>query len=325
MSLLSFLVIAGLSHARAQDDAERARVAFDRGVRTFQENNFSDALEAFQEAYRLRPHPAVQVNIANCFLNLDRPVEASTHFQQYLQEAGDSVPRARRTEVEQELERARAEIATLAITGPPGVGVSLDDTSRGVTPLEAPIEINPGTHRVVLTAPDGRQRTERIIAVDGQRIALDVGALPTAGSESAIALPVAAPPHPNEPSDRSDGPGVPVGTWIAGGTALVALGVAIVFGANALSQASEFDSIVEDIQSRRRNDPQIPRLQAEGQAVADAQERNALIADISLGVAAVSATIAIVLWLTADEGGDSPPVSAAIEPHGAAVFWQVYF
>src|SRR5688500_17352087 len=79
---------------RAQDEAERvrARAEFSRGVERFEASDYSGALSAFEEAYRLAPHPTVRLNIATCLEELGRPGEAMVHYERFLAEAGHVPP-----------------------------------------------------------------------------------------------------------------------------------------------------------------------------------------------------------------------------------------
>ena len=72
----------------AAQDAERTKIRakqmFEQGVSEYEAGEYTDALASFLEAYRLKPHPMVRVNIANCYDKLDKPVEAIFHFELFL-------------------------------------------------------------------------------------------------------------------------------------------------------------------------------------------------------------------------------------------------
>src|SRR5688572_7168726 len=112
---LVLLLAVAAPAAEAQDTAAQARARFDAGVQLFQRADYTRALDAFRDAYRIRPHPAVLVNIANCYLNMQRPVEAALNFERYLRESAQNLDPARRTEVETALGRARTMIATIEV------------------------------------------------------------------------------------------------------------------------------------------------------------------------------------------------------------------
>src|SRR5690349_18880551 len=133
--VLALVTILSTASAEAQDQAAQARARFEAGVQLFQRNDFARALDAFRDAYRIRPHPTVLVNIANCYLNLQKPVEAAENFERYLRESGQNIEPARRTEVETALGRARTMIATIEVDAPPGTAVFVDGDQVGRTPL----------------------------------------------------------------------------------------------------------------------------------------------------------------------------------------------
>src|SRR5687767_2837186 len=98
----------------AQDDAVRARAAFQRGVAAYSEGKAAEALDAFNEAYRTKPNPVVLYNIARAEADLERPAAAVSHFEQYLREA-KNIPPQRRAEVKKEIGRLRGKTATIAV------------------------------------------------------------------------------------------------------------------------------------------------------------------------------------------------------------------
>src|SRR3954470_20213855 len=67
-SLLAWLWFAGAGTGIAQPEdpnVVRARELFKLGVDAYDRGSYTEALQSFQQAYQLRPHPAVRVNIAN--------------------------------------------------------------------------------------------------------------------------------------------------------------------------------------------------------------------------------------------------------------------
>jgi hypothetical protein len=328
--LLLLLSATAPCPAAAQGDPTEARRHFDAGVQHFQDGRFREALDEFRDAYRIRPHPSVLVNVANCYMELRRPVDAAMMFERYLREAGD-IDTERRAELERALGQARAAIATIDVQGPPGTVVFVDGDSIGRVPLRRPVEVNPGPHVIDLRHPNGSVRQERVELATGQAVTVDVTSAETPPPGPAPTTPTPRDPQPPdgsgndppaafgpgdappEPEDDGGGLSVPIGTWVAGGVAVVALGLGIAFGATALSQQSEFDDIVRDIRSRPPGDPMIPELQAEGQAVADAQSSNALAADLMFVTAAVGAGVAVFFLITAPDD-DNGGVAAAIAP-----------
>lgn len=63
---------------------QKHREAFESGSAHFDLNEYSEALEKFKEAYRLRPDPALLYNIARCHHKLDNRAEALSFYKKYL-------------------------------------------------------------------------------------------------------------------------------------------------------------------------------------------------------------------------------------------------
>ncbi|QQR90101.1 MAG: hypothetical protein IPJ88_18490 [Myxococcales bacterium] len=86
IGVLSLALWSGLgASAEAQSDVQaQARAAFKEGVRQFEARNYDRALISFQEAYNLKPHHAVRLNIASCYEQLGNPVKAVENYEAYL-------------------------------------------------------------------------------------------------------------------------------------------------------------------------------------------------------------------------------------------------
>ncbi|MCS6799245.1 MAG: hypothetical protein NZ898_12085 [Myxococcota bacterium] len=375
----SLLVAAPLS---AQDSRTRAREFFEAGVAAFARADYQAALEAFERAYRTQPHPAVLVNIANCHLNLERPMDAAVYFERYLREAGTVEP-ARRAEIEAALGRARAAIATIDVRGPAGIEVVVDGEPSGRTPLRRPVEVNPGSHVVELRFPDGRVQTERPRLGLGQALTIEARASaepvassipsrppapepagPTTGPQTRTApestVPARGPgpvdrpnevestdaprpstasapqaaSSPDEEATRGEGPplGIPWVSWIAGGVAIVALGAGVGFGATALSQKSEYETLAEDYRAAvAAGDASLADYYREqARRVDEARATNALLADLFFVAAAAGAAVAV--WFVVDEPEEQDGRAAAVRPTAvwvgpreAGIAWHGWF
>lgn len=81
--------------ASAQAPSSEARASFQEGVQNFGARRFAEALVAFGPGLRVRPHPSVMVNIANCYLALEQPLEAISSFERYLHNAAQVSPEQR--------------------------------------------------------------------------------------------------------------------------------------------------------------------------------------------------------------------------------------
>jgi len=73
------------SGLRAQgDDQARARALFSKAEARFASGEFKEALDLYQQAYRVKPLPGFHLNIGQCYFNLEQYERAVHHYRQYL-------------------------------------------------------------------------------------------------------------------------------------------------------------------------------------------------------------------------------------------------
>lgn len=214
--LAATLLVAALAAtpaaALAQDSAVEAREHFSRGVAHFDGHRWLQALEEFQRAYAVRPHPAVLVNIANCFVQLQRYPEAVIHFERYLAESRN-LPDDQRRETEQALEEARTHIGEILFdVQPAGAVIKVDGREVGRTPFSRPLVVPAGPHRIEISAP-GRQPATRVVDVEGGmtanvRMSLTAtgGGAPPPPPPNGGETPPPPPPHMVPPPPPPPGP-----------------------------------------------------------------------------------------------------------------------
>lgn len=197
------------STAMAQNPSE-ARVAFQEGVQHFGARRFAEALVSFQRAYRIRPHPSVMVNIANCYLSLEQPLEAISWFERYLRDATGVSPE-QRAQIEHTVADARQRLASLNILAvPAGAEIYIDGTSIGVAPLRGPREVAAGPHVLEARTSNGGSVQYQARVEPGRSLTITlntvtregyIGSAPPGANDAAmVALapnatpPVTAPP-----------------------------------------------------------------------------------------------------------------------------------
>src|SRR5512143_1663876 len=75
--------------AMAQEDAVtlQARARFKEGVEAFDKGKYEEARLSFLQAYTLKKHPAVLLNLAQSSAKSGHPLEAAKYFQQFLKDA----------------------------------------------------------------------------------------------------------------------------------------------------------------------------------------------------------------------------------------------
>lgn len=288
------LVLWGVSSASAQDMRAQARQHFQEGVRRYDTRDYEGALSEFNEAYRLKPHPSVRVNIANCYERLGKPVEAVKHFEAYLSEAGTSIPSAERRQIQRTVARLQRAIGTLTLQlSPPGATVRID--GQPVDQVSSgPISLAEGAHVLEVEAP-GYAPERRQIAVRGQDRTVET-----------IALASTSPQRSTSAVAQTDD----TETWsklhfklttpvlVAGGITAAILVSAIVTGVLALSADSDFEDALARSRDPSLNPAQRDEVVRDGQDSADTANTLATVTDVLLIGTVIGAGVTTFLLFT---------------------------
>jgi hypothetical protein len=164
--LLSIVLCLGATSRVAAEDTDnvkRARTLFASGVSAYKDGNFERALQAFEEAYQLRPHPTVLVNIAGCYDQMGKPIDAIYRYEKFLKETKGETPQRR--EVKKTLEQLYQKIGTITLNVvPDGSKVQVDRAETKVSPIVEPIHLTIGKHTLTVSR-EGYGRVERDIDV----------------------------------------------------------------------------------------------------------------------------------------------------------------
>jgi hypothetical protein len=156
---------AGKADAAARKEA---RKHFARGVELLDDGQVAEALLEFQRSYDLKPHFAVLYNVGQAQSVLGRSVEAVDTFERYLSQGGKAIKPARRKEVEQDVARQKARIATLEIrVTPDGAAICVDSKDVGLAPMSQGVRVAIGEHTVSATA-EGYEPGELKVTVAGE-------------------------------------------------------------------------------------------------------------------------------------------------------------
>ena len=201
------LALAVLSQCpRAVAQTNEARVAFQSGVQAYAEQHYAEALESFRTAYRIRPHPSVLVNLANCYVALNRPQDAISTFERFLSDPTITPSQQQRTEIETALAEARRHLATInVLVFPPGADVYLDGDLVGTSPLRRALQTGPGPHVIEARQAGGGtiQHQARVEGGGTVTLTLDIARnrsyVGSVAPESQPPVPLATPPVPTPP------------------------------------------------------------------------------------------------------------------------------
>lgn len=142
---------ASAAPARQSDDEGTVAIARERfreGVAFFDKKEYDKARVAFLQAYALKKHPAVLLNLAQSELRSNHEADAAKHFSAYMRDAKDATE-AERQAAEAGLNATKSAIAVIDVSvDEPFSEVYLDSSLEGLSPLPGPLYVNPGTHSV---------------------------------------------------------------------------------------------------------------------------------------------------------------------------------
>lgn len=232
------------SLSRAEDDATTtaARERFKEGVGFFDTKQYEKARAAFLQAYALKRHPAVLLNLAQSEVRSGHERDAAEHFSAYLREATESSPTEREA-AEAGLATAKASVGEINVTSAEtGAEVYVDGTLAGTIPLPGPLYMNPGSHQVELRkGPQSSARSVTARAGEKSELALSFSAAAASAAPKPQPRPATPGEEPAEPEPTPEtatasvdtGGREPFLTWVtsrptgyipAGATVLLALG-----------------------------------------------------------------------------------------------------
>jgi hypothetical protein len=273
---------------------DMARQRFQEGVKLFDAKKFEEARAAFLQAYALKKHPAVLLNLAQSEVKSNHPVDAARHFSQYLLENSSAPPADRKT-AEQGLAEARLKTGRVQVeVNVPGAEIFVDDELIGKAPLREPVDVGPGQHKVEARFAGYPNASGQVSTATGQVVALSLK-LDKGGSTAAV-IPATPPPPPaptgSEPAPTTPAAGTatpptpaPTGTdqgaslstegrtpfikwmttdkvaWATGGVTVIGVGLGIIFSLAASSASSSADNIAGQIRAVAGQDGQLVNYQ----------------------------------------------------------------
>jgi len=263
-ALLSSAASLAAPPARSDDDAATgmARERFKEGVGYFDQKQYDKARAAFMQAYALKKHPAVLLNLAQSELRSNYEADAATHFAQYLRESKDATD-AERQAAQAGLAAAKVVAAEVSVSiDERGAEVLVDGATIGNSPLPGALYLTPGAHTIE-AHKEGRTASVQITAVAGKNPDADLHFAPKAAPKAAPAEatePVEAPAEPKHGSRKSffgwlgSSPVGLVGLGLTG----VGLGSGVGFALASNHAYSNADAVAAKISSTAAGDNHAP-------------------------------------------------------------------
>ncbi len=280
-----------LAQTASQTKAEEAKARYSKGVELHTEGDYQSALIEFKRSYELVPNYHVLFNIGQVYFQLADYANALRTLEQYLEEGGKRIPVSRKSDVDRDVEKLRARVATVTVKiNVPGAEVRVDDQLVDV-PANNRVLVSAGKRKFEVSKPGYKllSKTEEIAGEETRELSFEL--VPDTNPEKGGPVIVTGPAVEAGP------PVVPIILWSLTGALAVGTGVT---GALALTADSTLD--------RLKTEPGNTEQQIVEQA--DSAKTLALITDILLAGTAVSAGVATVFTiLELSSGGEEQPTA----------------
>jgi len=212
--------------AGAQESPDTAATLYQEGADLASQGKWQEARDKFRSAVELRATPVGLFNLAQAERNLGLLASAKRHFVSARalaeREGADDVRRLS----DEALASIAARVPRIVVRLPADaakVEARVDD--RPAELVAGELEVDPGTHRVTISAAGERPFVKEVRAVEGERLTLDVR-FERAQPKPAAPAPV-PPRRPTPAPTPSSGP--PVGPLVLSGVGVAALVVGVVF------------------------------------------------------------------------------------------------
>jgi len=275
-ALLPLTLVPGQARAQGSDaTVEAARQRFNEGVQFFDNKEYERARLAFVQAYALKPHPAILLNLAQSEIRSGHEASAATHFAQYLRQHAEATEE-QRLAAQEGLEAAKASIAVVTLTvDPSDAEILVDGESVGRSPLDDPLYLSPGEHTIVARKGDQTAR-KRLTVEAGSEIneRLTIGRAAAPSGAATTAAPADAEPEEVEDAEdsgvRFDSDDMASGrqpffwwfvetpgAWVGAGLTAAAIGGGTVLAVSAKNYYEAADSIAQDIEAQADKDSRL--------------------------------------------------------------------
>lgn len=132
-----------------KDKAEQARTLFHEANAKFEDRQLAEALELYQKAYALWPHPRIVFNMGVTLAMMSRPLEAANMFKIVLEYGPDPVEMHRYKEAQEKYLELMGALSILNVKcDQPGVKVYVDGAMTAECPAQKSVTLAGGRHLV---------------------------------------------------------------------------------------------------------------------------------------------------------------------------------
>lgn len=276
-------------------DKALAESLFEAGRALMSQGKIAEACPKFAESQRQDPSPGTLINLAKCHEALGKTASAWAEFKEASTLARSMGRDSQMQFADDAVRRLEPKLSKLVIEPPPtsvpGLVVTRDGVEIGSASFGTALAVDPGEHVIEAKAPGYESFSTKVtLRPDGDSQSVALPALTaspaTAPGPQAAQEPKAEEPKP-EPEARGSNHTL---AYVVGGVGIAGVGVGVVFGLLAKSQADAAE-----------DDPALcPKKSCSpaGRSEIDAAETKALVSSIGFGVGAVGLGVGVYLLVS---------------------------
>lgn len=227
---VSTLALGSPAFAQSPEEIKVARQTAGEGLQAYNASEYDKALGLFTQARAVYPSAQIIRMIGYSELALERWDKALEALEASLEAKISPLGKDDRKDVQENINKALSHLGLVTITSKvPGAKISVDGGAPRALPLDKPLRLIEGTHKLVVSAPDHLDAVSELKVTGGKpaEIALEPAVKPR---PKPVALP---PPPPPTPARKEWVPHQRV-------VGLGAMGAGVAFGAGALITMSQW-------------------------------------------------------------------------------------
>lgn len=265
------------SDANADANVQNEAAALMRsGVEAYRKGNLEGAREAFEKAWKLRPHLGIAASLADVEMKLGRYRDAAVLWRYYLAHRPPDP-----SDAERQLSECMKHIGRLHVSvNKAGAAVLVDGEPVGSTPLREDVLLEPGSHTVVARFDDRSSSLRPVTANEGERTSAMLIIPPPEPLDPSPLIPAAPPAKTPTISGGDRAGGISARTWVllAGGALTLSAGAIGIVYAVKMGDAED-DATRFLARTIREGAPSL--VESNSQCAADAASRPAACDDLA--------------------------------------------
>jgi len=174
--ILAFAITSAPALVHAQDDAAEAKKQFLAGTKAFSNGKFAEAATAFEAAAALKPNAVALYTAALAWEQASQSERAADDYGRAVELPAGSLTAQQESTAKERLAALEKVLGTLAVSGPEGTKVQLDQFTETVVPVR--LHGTGGTHSLGVKLPGKSPEKREVLLDGGQTQKLDLSPTP---------------------------------------------------------------------------------------------------------------------------------------------------